>query len=475
MKCLFLSDPKKSMMDLSVKLFNSELYNSASILADYFLQKNDFDNMQRIKLKIIIVRSFDHLNLHHRAYKYIEKNDYLLNYQCVRRIFYRMNSSIEPKNDYSNLLENKKLDIIRLPDGIIDPQSIELHLKGMTKTSVERKNCLVSSIKLDNSNLESLIVLKRESLLTEADFENLLNELKDEKLRNIFKKIISYDTDPLNVSFFAENVAFKLYNMKMKNQLVFMGMEMIEKYPEESTSFLVFGLSKVLQKRYNDAKITFYEAIKREKTLGILWIFLGIAYSNLREYDNAISSFEFSKQLMIGSFKPDFYLAFEYHKMSNINNANIFYLNSLRIKREPLVIIRYSALLIHFEYYSEAIQILQDVEVRIDDKNIYNLLLAYAFLFTGDLEKANSFLEKSKKDWRYFATKGYIFHLQSYSNEACEFYTNAIVHIGRSWILEDLLKHAIDLKESKAENHIYDYGTNLFESMNLKSLDFVPF
>lgn len=439
-------------------------------MSDFLIEQNEIDEECITLYRTIMSLSLFHLKMYHRALRFIDKYQNLLDFEPVRIIFLKLNSLVEPQSPNLAILKSRKSLEIEIPKMKIEKESIETHLEGIIKTANCKKEALVRAFQLDNRNFESLIVLKRESLITEDELKNIIDSSKQE-LSRTYHMVLFYQKSALNSPFFAENVALKLYNQKNVQGLIFMGMAFLDRYPEESTSLFIYGLANIIQNKFSDAKIIFYEAIKLERTFGPLWIFLGVAYSNLREHDSAKSAFEYAKQLMIGSYKPDFYLALEYHKLSNMNQANAFYLNALRLKRDPHVIIKYCALLIHFEYYSEALKLLQSLKIYEEFKNAHLLLLSYAFLFTGEIEKAKILIEEATKDWRYYATKGYLAHLQSKVDEASEFYTNAIIEKGRSWIIEDLLKNAIELKDNKKDNMVYDYGTSLFEFLDLKSAD----
>ncbi|KRH94737.1 Anaphase-promoting complex (APC), Cdc16 subunit [Pseudoloma neurophilia] len=460
-------------MDLPFLLYNSELYYSALTLTDYILEENEITDNMVILYRIVILKSLFNLKLYHRALKYINKNENLLDYECVRTIFLKLNNFVEKQGLNMDTLDQKNCLTVEMPEMKLNRKSIEKLLEGMIQTGHIRKYSLIEAFENDFRNFEPLLVLKRESLITDEELNNLLDKC-DRETQVLFVSVLKYDKKCLIAPFFSENVALKLYNKYNIDNLVYLGMEHLDRYPEESTSFFIYGLANILQKKYFDAKILFYDAIKKERSFGILWILLGLSYSNLREYNCAISSFEFAKQLMVGSYKPDYFLALEYHKMSNMKQANIFYLNSLRIKKEPRVILKYCALLIHFEYYDEALKLLKSLKIDGDLQNIYFLLFTFGLLFTGELQHAKSLLEKAEKDWRYFAIKGYLAHLQSDTNSATKYYTDALIEKGRSWIIEDLIKNAIDCKKTKDGNLVYDYGTSLFEFIDLKSADVLP-
>lgn len=457
-------------MDLPILLYNSGLFYSALTLADYSVENEQLNEENVIFYRLIVAHSLFRLNLYHRCLRYIEKYEQLLKFTCIRVVFLKLNSLIQVKSNNLDIFKSKEQIQIEIPEGKISNESIELHFQGVINSDHIKKTLLCKAFAADRRNFESLLVLKRECLVTDEELEKMIS-VCDISIADLYKKVLFYNKRQLHSPFFCENVALSLYNKKTKQDLIFIGMNLLDRYPEESTSLFVYGLANIILKKYSDAKIIFYEAIKKERAFGPLWIFLGMTYSKLREYETAISAFEYSKRLMIGSYKPDFYLALEYHKMSNMNLANKFYLNSLRIKKETRVILQYCSLLINFEFYTEALKLLKSLKMEQLFKNQHLLLLSYGFLFTGEIEKAKVLLEEADKDWKYHATRGYLAHLQSKIEEASEFYTNAIIERGRSWIIEDLLKNAIELKDLKKENLVYDYGSSLFEYLNLKLTD----
>lgn len=135
-----------------------------------------------------------------------------------------------------------------------------------------------------------------------------------------------------------------------------------------------------------------------------------------------------------------------------------------------MVIVRYATLLIYYEYYGDALKLLSKIVNISEYYQIYNLLVKFAFLFTGDLDRAEIFLEKCEKNWRYLANKGFIKHLRFNIEDAANIYTDALVQHGRSWIIKDLLKLTVEMEEKRAENAIYEYANDLFDSMDLKSV-----
>lgn len=453
--------------------YNSKLYLSALTLSDFITHTHKNGNLDLCSYKLITCLSLSELNYHHRTLKFIEENEEILNYHVIRTMYLKLGNILDSKKINLALLRDKKNEDFVLADGKLDKRSIECYFEAMVKKHTERKDLLVEAINSDNRNLEALMALKREDLVSLEEFDKLITA-GPEWLSKLYTYVVHYKEEVIFSPFFMETYAYDHYKRGITGLLFNFGVEMIEDFPKCSVSYLVLGYHHLSKKRHGEAKKCFYEAIKYDKQIGNLWLFLGLAYSGLKECENAISCYSQAKQLMIGSYKPDFYLAYEYHKMYNIEQANLFYLKALKIKAEPIVIVRYATLLIYYEYYVDALKILARIGDANEFQNVYNLLVAYAFLFTGDLDRSELFLDKCKKDWRYLATKGFIKHLRSEIDAAADIYTDALIKHGRSWVIEDLLRLTVEIKDTKKDNLAYEYANDLFDSMDLKSLDFKP-
>ncbi|ELQ75268.1 Anaphase-promoting complex (APC), Cdc16 subunit, partial [Trachipleistophora hominis] len=453
--------------------YNSKLYLSALTMSDFIIHTHKDGDIDLCSYKLISCLSLFELNYHHRTLKFIENNEEILNYHTIRTIYLKLGNILEPKKINLALLQDKRNEDFTLADCRLDKKSIEYYLEAMVKKYVDRKNLLINAVESDNRNLEALMALKREDLVSTEEFSELISA-GPEWLTKLYTYIMNYNEEIIVSPFFMEAYAYENYKREVTAQLFDLGVEMIEDFPKCSVSYLVLGYYYLSKKKHGEAKKCFYEAIKYDKQIGNLWLFLGLAYSGLKECENAISCYKQAKQLMIGSYKPDFYLAYEYHKMYNIEQASFFYLRAFKIKPEPVVIVRYATLLIYYEYYVDALKILAKVGSVNEFQNVYNLLVAYAFLFTGDLDRSEMFLDKCKRDWRYLATKGFIKHLRSEIETAADIYMDALVQHGRSWVIEDLLRLTVEIKDVKKDNLAYEYANDLFDSMDLKSLDFKP-
>lgn len=182
---------------------------------------------------------------------------------------------------------------------------------------------MISAIESDNRHLEAYIILRREDLIDSDDFSDLLN-LKHEWLKDLYNSIFNYKGTPIFSPFFMEEYSYECYKNQDVSNIFTIGTEMIEDFLKCSTSYLVLGYYHLSKKKYSESRKCFYEAIKYDKNVGNLWLLLGLSYSGLKECENSISCYNQARQFMIGSYKPDFYIGYEYHKMHNIEQANFF-------------------------------------------------------------------------------------------------------------------------------------------------------
>lgn len=237
---------------------------------------------------------------------------------------------------------------------------------------------------------------------------------------------------------------------------------MFKLYPNSEFSFLTLGLSFLLSSNYSEARRCFYKAVQINNRYGRGWLYLGMAYSGMKECESSISCLNMSQKTMIGSYKPSFYLAVEYHRINNFERASFFYKQALRMSPGIEVQERYIALLIYYEYYTEALSYLATQK-----SNLLGLLRVYCNLFLGKVNEAQKHLSACHPDWRYYATAGFIDHLMNKLDSAADNYSKALLktHVN---LIEELLGLTVENMSCKQSNNVYDYATDLFDNMTPK-------
>ena len=129
----------------------------------------------------------------------------------------------------------------------------------------------------------------------------------------------------------------------------------------------------------------------------------------------------------------------------------------------------YIRLLIFCESYQEALSYISGIIKSKETRRLNNILLlkSYCYLFLGNLNESKDALEKCRKDYRYFCTKGYIEHLTNNIDLACDFYNKSLL-LKNSSVIEDLMTSAT--RQNK-ENDVYNSCTEIFEYVFISNQD----
>ncbi|KAG0418943.1 Anaphase-promoting complex subunit cut9 [Dictyocoela roeselum] len=380
----------------------------------------------------------------------------------------------------------------------LEIESLEKYLIGKLYIGEERKKLYSEAFVLDERNFEALMSLHREMLITEDEAHKLILNMKNKDLAVIYKSILyeggddfidisrsigqnsafsiskfstthfnSYSLAPeenLNFfsPFFGEKIGAKLLKENKKESLFRLGVYMVDSFDSE-ISYLTLGYHYLVDNNFKEAKKCFYTALKRNENYSIAWLYLGISYSGLKECENAISSFSTAEKHMICSYKPSFYLAYEYHRMNNYEKAYINYENAIKIKNTPEIAYRYAVFLIYYEKFDLAYEMVIDLPYE----EIKRLLLAFIYFYTDKLEKAKAILKGD--DWRTVAFKGFLYHLNNNYSRAIEMYSEVLVSHDCTVVKDLLAICGSNYTASPAE-----YASDLFEAMEIKNMTPMP-
>lgn len=465
-------------IDMLAQFMSEEMYWSALSLAEYFYNADGC-----IESLVVIVEAMFHLKFYERCIEVIESNKEIQKYYTVCKIYLRSASRLHTKKNKKLIFDFENLDVDQVenpprnPKEKLNARSI-LKLHGSSCTENPKKH-LMASFLSDYRNFEALFLLHKNVLLTKNEHQNLVSEIKMASLSKCFEKILFGKVSPKSHVFSPITflkMAKELYVSRNDMDIFSLGVYMINFYRESEYSYFILGLYYLLKNNYDESRKCFYKSLKINENFGEGWIGLGISYSGLKECINALECFNNAQQQMLGSSIPSLYLGFEYHKMNNLNQAEIWYKKSLKMDKNSVVVQKYSAFLISNDRYSEAMELLLYNNTDNEDRYLRNestlqLLRCFCHLFTGNILDAQMHLDKSAQDWRYFVTSGFIKHIQSQVQDAAYEYYQALIRTKQNGVIEDLLSHSIDLIAKKAENTAFNYAADLFEALDLKSTD----
>jgi len=98
------------------------------------------------------------------------------------------------------------------------------------------------------------------------------------------------------------------------------------------------GLVKIVQKRYADAITVFSQAVKDDPSLVDCYLFQGISYYNVQEFDRAVPPLKKFLELQPGDGQVRFFLAASYEALHDVPNAALQYLGQIELtpQREQL-------------------------------------------------------------------------------------------------------------------------------------------
>ncbi|ADM11614.1 putative cyclosome/anaphase-promoting complex protein [Encephalitozoon intestinalis ATCC 50506] len=437
-----------------------EMDHSALALSEYVYRRKETD-----EIIMLLLKSMYRLSYHERCIETIELNSSVMRIHEARVIYYRCKFLTGKKSkDLPTGVECDK-EIKGYPPAEISKKSIRLLFEGLTKEDVKKKEILLEAYRCDNNNLEALLRMKNDSLVNNKEFLMLIDECKDKVMKEVYMEVFypCFEPDfhflPFYSPWHGVNLAKKYYRSGKDILLFNLGVSMVRLYPNSEHSFAALGLFFLMSLNYPEARRCFYKAAQINNEYGRGWLYLGMAYSGMKECESSITCLKIAHKAMIGSYKPSFYLAIEYHRMNNFERASFFYKHALGINPSVQVQERYISLLIYYEYYPEALSYL-----AAQKNNLLGLLRVYCNLFLGKVTEAQKHLSVCKVDWRYYATAGFIDHLLNNLDSAADNYSKALLktHVN---LVEELLGLAVENMTCKQTNNVYDYATDLFDNM----------
>lgn len=495
------------LFSLSLKLYEYDLCWSSVLISEYLYRIT-----QNIEVMVLLLKGLLRLDCATRIVKLIEDNGHLIENPQIKIVYYKAKHNLGDKEKpkmvdttISKLLTSSKIDndcefkfknnenysnnndnsIIIDENEFdykieIDEKSIEQFYEAITKSDVIRAKQLKEAFNLDNNNLESLFYLYKDGLIPKRELIEMVSQ-SNERIRAICSEIFFFEEkNPKNL-FMVNRPCFydmpfynpiyiftsskDLFRKKKKTLLFNLSFAALKLYPNSIYTYLSLGLYFLMLEDYKEAKKCLMRGARYEKN-GFLFLYLGICYSALRECENAVSCFNISHKLLIGSWKPIYYLACEHQRMTNYDRATFYFKEGLNIERNAKLQEKYVSLLVFCEYYDEALSYLAS-----QNNPQHYLLRVYCFLFKGKITESINYLNKCDKDWKFYATFGYIEHLINNLDNAANMYSKSLL-IKNEIIVEELMTLAIENLASKSENDVYKYCTELFENLFTKTMEY---
>lgn len=458
-------------MDLwYISLYDSELYNGSLLLSEYIYKNTGC----RTSFKYCILNLFK-LGYYHKIIDILEGVD--LNDYDIRISYYK--SLVETETNKK--IKNVPLSSYKKPtiSNILDNHSIEKFWYALTKKDILKKELLIEAYRLDNKNIECLYFLIKDEMCTDKEFLDLLQLNQECKLlSDIFLFPFSITNEIENVSvdvlefyhpFYAFIFSKKLFIEKKKLLLFNLSHKSYRIYMHCTYTYLSLALYFFLIEDYEEAKRILLKSFEFDKRTGLIYMYLGICYSRLRECEKSLNCFNISNRKIVCTWKTYYYLACEYQKMTNFDKAKFYYLEGLNVDRNIMLQEGYISLLIFCESYQEALSYISGIIKSKETRRLNNILLlkSYCYLFLGNLNESKDALEKCRKDYRYFCTKGYIEHLTNNIDLACDFYNKSLL-LKNSSVIEDLMTSAT--RQNK-ENDVYNSCTEIFEYVFISNQD----
>ncbi|EPR79530.1 Tetratricopeptide repeat containing protein [Spraguea lophii 42_110] len=496
----------------------------------------------------IIVLSLYKLNHLEKMINIIKTNSFLLKYHEIRIAYINTVVKKEKNENLTSFLEDESISIydsikINLKNGNgknNDDEDSELSSRNfiyylkLNRCSIEKaykskllrhneiKQEMICAFSLDLRNIECILTLKEFSIIEDEEIYNILLNIRcDENndLIEFYKNMIFIPKRSFYSPYYGLLLMYSYYYSKDSINLFNLGVKMIEEYPESEISYFVLGNYYLIKNNYKEAKKAFFKSIEihnntnNSDTVNTrsynnasskYYMALGRAHSGMKECESAVQCYNIANKCKT-SYNPLAHLAFEYHLMNNIEQAKLFYEQSIDVLEEMFninfyieneicnyfrsinytrnnILIKYIDLLITSGKYDKALQFLKKIHITVDiDTDMYIsilLLNVYAYIYKKDLEKAYYILTNGltnisngtnntklttlvktnisngtnniklttlvKQCWRYKVTLAYIYHLTGNIFEAVHNYNTALLLNGSKQILEDLLTHALN-------------------------------
>ena len=169
--------------------------------------------------------------------------------------------------------------------------------------------------------------------------------------------------------------------------LVKLSRQEVKRNPANSAAWFSLGVAFANLKQYDQAIPAYREAIRNEAEYGDAWHNLGVAYANLKEYDNAIQAYEDALRMQPDNAGIWYDLGNTYYNIKRYAHAVHAYRDALRIQPEnPDAWYSLGNTYDALKLYGETIEAYRET-VRIQPENAdawYSLGVAYARLDERD-------------------------------------------------------------------------------------------
>ena len=200
----------------------------------------------------------------------------------------------------------------------------------------------------------------------------------------------------MNSNYFEKNKKkiLNLYKEQKFLELIKLGVKLIKFNSNDTQLIYLLGLSSINLQKFLDAEKYFEKLISIKKTPEIYYIY-GNIQKKIKKYNNAVISFENAIKL-----KPNFSEA--YNNLGNTkkiinkrDEAIVCYRKAIEFKNNNIeALISLSAILKEDRNYVDLIEVYKSI-LKLDKNNIKTLYnLGSAYLFTGNISEGKKYFEK---------------------------------------------------------------------------------
>lgn len=457
-------------------LIEEELYHSVLLLAEYLLSQSQSD-----ALLFFILKALQRLGYRERILSFVKNNERLLVYEEIRKI-YLVTLSRTKHVPVKCGLGTEVLEV-GTRGVALNKQSLSVFYEALALKETLKRKMLIKSFKCDERNVESLLVLKNDKLLSKEHFVKLLETMNDRSLRTMYMAIFTKKDCYSKVThtvvdeyfffspFQAYNMGVMLYRRGEYHEIFKLATFMLENYATSFISPMILGLYYLQTKKYKDAKKSFYESIELDKTHGRSWLYLGISLSLLKERINAVTCFKTAKQHMIGSFKPTFHLAKEFAEINDSVSALFYFKHTLKMKLNKFVFFSYVAFLFKEDKtkdMAKAMATLGTFDLSKKEKNVFNILNFFLLLSKGRFEEAENTIRACETDWRYYICYGYLKHLMAKNDDAINYYSECMLECSENTnVITELIKLAYSGGTQLYDHDLVDYSVDVFDMLKI--------
>ncbi|ORE00655.1 hypothetical protein A0H76_12 [Hepatospora eriocheir] len=419
------------------------------------------------------------------------------------------------KENLDNVLEYKEVaiiyirlsnkDIKTVPSKTIEPinntligfDSIKYYWMAYENKEMIRKRLLVKSLECSNNNLEAILTMFFESMITYVEFNKYISNIRDNDLNNVLINFVNeFDRfdNPFNLLVFV----YKMYdNINLLSRIAFHRL-----YAFSDTYVLKFvnGLYYLKTGIVESSIEAFDEVINLNRYFGLAYLYKGIAKSMLREMEESKANIKIAYQIMENNPIVAYYLAFEYfvgcdfngckfyldRMIRNINKSEKKKLNTNKVsllKKITYEIINLtiskdyndnldaiSKYLINFYLFvliaNEEYGLAKDVLDEYTDLD--PLLQAFYYLFNGEYDKSMDVMEQNDDSPYFMLLKGYLAHLVDNFDTAVFYYKSTKFYFEDDKIVNDLILLAMETKNTGIKNKACVFASCLFDLLPYK-------